>query len=63
MMVYLSEDLLFFGVDSSASFNRLSLAAARVPCEPLSPPGGGGGLSARRFGVLPLFLAGVPDSF
>ena len=58
--LYLSEDLSrFFGADSSASFSLLSLAAARMPCEPLSPPGGGGGLSARRFGVLPLFLDGV----
>jgi len=57
--LYLSEDLLFFGADSRASFSLLSLAAARMPCEPLSPPGGGGGLSARRFGVLPLFLDGV----
>ena len=55
----LSEDLRFFGADSRASFSLLSLAAARMPCEPLSPPGGGGGLSARRFGVLPLFLDGV----
>ena len=60
--LYLSEDLLFFGADSRASFSLLSLAAARMPCEPLSPPGGGGGLSARRFGVLPLFLDGVVDA-
>ena len=57
--LYLSQDLRFFGADSRASFSLLSLAAARMPCEPLSPPGGGGGLSARRFGVLPLFLDGV----
>ena len=61
-LLYLSEDLRFFGADSRASFSLLSLAAARMPCEPLSPPGGGGGLSARRFGVLPLFLDGVVDA-